>query len=453
MDPGEQCDFGSGNGPGTGCETNCTFSCTLTPDSCATTDPCSGAVCTAITVNGQAGQKCLGGTPAADGTPCGTGEICLAAMCKMSVCGDGYVDASRGEQCEPPNTVTCDANCHSLTAANCGNGVRDPGEQCDDGNNTNLDGCSASCEFEQDQRINWLKMQFATDAACTLNALGGAITQTLAQQQLQTTIDTGVGNGTISVLFETLGLTDLSGQSPANFSIGIMNGAPITGAGYSGTADLDWWYNPDPNSIDANRVPMTKMPASIQNGILTAGPSAVVINLTLGGALSPIDMSNVVVTVSIGASSIPKVSANANPPGHLPSENLDPALQSFASTGQQNANGAGALCGNVSAYALSQAKLPSSVTTACTQFTTNNSILDLIVNGCTAFGFLTVVNPTQPDQSAGMPVGAGPAYMLSGSPVSTCTDATGATVNLTSCLQDAAYSAYFKFASDRVIIK
>jgi len=30
----------------------------------------------------------------------------------------------------------------------CGNGVLDPGEQCDDGNRTNGDGCSATCQIE-----------------------------------------------------------------------------------------------------------------------------------------------------------------------------------------------------------------------------------------------------------------------------------------------------------------
>ena len=35
----------------------------------------------------------------------------------------------------------------------CGNGVLDPGEDCDDGNALNLDGCDRTCGFEQSQRI------------------------------------------------------------------------------------------------------------------------------------------------------------------------------------------------------------------------------------------------------------------------------------------------------------
>jgi len=48
------------------------------------------------------------------------------------VCGNGMVEA--GEQCEPPNTPTCDANCQIITPPPtpvCGNGLIEAGEQCD----------------------------------------------------------------------------------------------------------------------------------------------------------------------------------------------------------------------------------------------------------------------------------------------------------------------------------
>ena len=37
---------------------------------------------------------------------------------------------------------------HTCTLNPCGNGILDPGEQCDDGNTVNGDGCSATCTFE-----------------------------------------------------------------------------------------------------------------------------------------------------------------------------------------------------------------------------------------------------------------------------------------------------------------
>ncbi len=66
-------------------------------------------------------------------------------------CGDGNIDP--GEECEPPNTASCNSNCQAITV--CGNGpgpgpigTPEPGEECDDGNNTSGDGCSWDCQLE-----------------------------------------------------------------------------------------------------------------------------------------------------------------------------------------------------------------------------------------------------------------------------------------------------------------
>ena len=61
-----------------------------------------------------------------------------------------YVD---GEQCDDGNTVDgdgCSATCTVEVGANCGNGdlELDNGEECDDGNTADGDGCSANCQFE-----------------------------------------------------------------------------------------------------------------------------------------------------------------------------------------------------------------------------------------------------------------------------------------------------------------
>jgi cysteine-rich repeat protein len=60
-----------------------------------------------------------------------------------TACGDGVVDA--GEQCDDGNVVDgdgCDANC---TPTACGNGVISPGEDCDDGNTVSGDACPSTC--------------------------------------------------------------------------------------------------------------------------------------------------------------------------------------------------------------------------------------------------------------------------------------------------------------------
>ncbi|MDH5469368.1 MAG: DUF4215 domain-containing protein [Gammaproteobacteria bacterium] len=64
-------------------------------------------------------------------------------------CGDGYADVLGGEECDDGNTIDGDG-CSSLCTLEpfCGDGNVDPGEACDDGNNINGDGCSAACTIE-----------------------------------------------------------------------------------------------------------------------------------------------------------------------------------------------------------------------------------------------------------------------------------------------------------------
>src|SRR5512143_3296989 len=82
------------------------------------------------------GQNCQVSSDCSD-PACASAPVCQPA------CGNGIVDP--GEQCDDGNTTngdTCDTNC---TMPRCGNGVVDPGEQCDDGNTTNSDGCENNC--------------------------------------------------------------------------------------------------------------------------------------------------------------------------------------------------------------------------------------------------------------------------------------------------------------------
>jgi cysteine-rich repeat protein len=62
------------------------------------------------------------------------------------VCGDGAVDA--GEQCDDNNLLDGDGCSSQCTDEICGNSIIDVGEQCDDGNKFGNDGCSGSCRIE-----------------------------------------------------------------------------------------------------------------------------------------------------------------------------------------------------------------------------------------------------------------------------------------------------------------
>jgi cysteine-rich repeat protein len=63
-----------------------------------------------------------------------------------TVCGDGVV--APGEECDDGNRISgdgCDANC---TVTACGNGIVTAGESCDDGNDLAGDCCSPTCQLE-----------------------------------------------------------------------------------------------------------------------------------------------------------------------------------------------------------------------------------------------------------------------------------------------------------------
>ncbi len=449
---GEECDDGNAAG-GDGCETTCKFTCVSTDSArdCTPTDPCKGKGACA-----DATHICSAGTPLVDGTACGTGKTCKTGVCTSVLCGNSTVDA--GEECDPPAAGTCDASCHKIVVAACGNGTREAGEQCDDHNTTNLDGCSSTCKFEQDMRANGIQMIYNT-SICAKNALGGAIGGA-AQGQIKTSLDSGVKDGSTSLIFEFLNLSDLTGTSEAGptFALGGLGGKPAvapTGKTYDGTADLDWWYTSDPAGIDAARLPTATLKGGIKAKALTAGPGTINLLLTLSAGPSAIKVTNSTIKGTIGATSKPTVSTGATP-GHLATENVDPAILTFATMS------GGQMCGNVSALSLSKVPAPAAITgggalNCAEKYTPANSLLDVVVGGCTVF-FIPAVRATQPDQvDAGVTaVGAGGAYTLvagAGKAITGCKDKSGATVDLAKCLDAAAYSASFTFTMDRVIAK
>src|SRR5262249_23701270 len=60
-------------------------------------------------------------------------------------CGNGIIDS--GEQCDDGNTTNGDGCENNCTRPSCGNGIVDQGEECDDHNNVNGDGCEANCRL------------------------------------------------------------------------------------------------------------------------------------------------------------------------------------------------------------------------------------------------------------------------------------------------------------------
>ncbi|HEX4335747.1 MAG TPA: DUF4215 domain-containing protein [Polyangiaceae bacterium] len=196
LDGTEECDDGN-TVKGDGCEPDCTFSCVpgVTGRDCQSTNVCIDSG----TCNG-ATHVCTPLLPKAPGTTCNTSKNCVQGNCIAPVCGDGIKAA--GEACDdgnasntdactgtctpvcgsagdcsgraavPCRTAACPAGacttsadaskngqacttsggtgvCHdgACTDGTCGDGLSDQGEQCDDNNKTDGDGCDSDCMY------------------------------------------------------------------------------------------------------------------------------------------------------------------------------------------------------------------------------------------------------------------------------------------------------------------
>ncbi len=103
--------------------------------------------------NTEDGDGCDAACMREDG--CGDGEVAGDELCDdgNTVSGDGCSWECRVEfvcgngYCEEANYETCYL-CPSDCCPDCGDGVLDPGEECDDGNNEDLDGCDKGCGDE-----------------------------------------------------------------------------------------------------------------------------------------------------------------------------------------------------------------------------------------------------------------------------------------------------------------
>ena len=443
---GEECDDRN-QASGDGCEADCRFSCVAADASrnCAPANACAGqGVCTAA-------HTCMAGAPLPDGATCGTGQVCVSQVC---------------------------------TSTTCGNGTREFGEDCDDSNTANLDGCSSACKFEQVARVTSLQQQFATDTFCTKNALGRAIS-TIAQPTIQATWDLPVADGSLSLVFEFLGFIDPSGKR-STFKLGFVDALPVRfnpqedgtfSDNYSGVSDLDWWYYlREPASVDATGTPRSQLAGEATNGHVTGGPGTID-SLRLLFALQPtnVKLFNVRIDATFDAKlSKPTAATAAMPPGHLPGENLSPSFSTFESSGMATDASLGAMCSDVSVKSLAETLMPGLLTLCADPADTtgntpaffvgdpehpDNHLLDAFIVGCQFVSFDEDNNPAfvptilqaQPDGSLD-----GATYVFGADAVThqvtSCTK-DGQPADLNDCYANATYSSYFKFAADRVILR
>jgi cysteine-rich repeat protein len=145
----------------TGSASNCNSACTHTPitapkrgDGCcpfganANDDPDCSPSCGNGAI--EAGELCDGSCPASasscnDNQPC-TLDSLTGSGCTRQ-CAHSAISAAlpAADGCCPAGA---NANTDGDCAARCGNTLKEPGEDCDDGNTVSGDGCSASCKFD-----------------------------------------------------------------------------------------------------------------------------------------------------------------------------------------------------------------------------------------------------------------------------------------------------------------
>ncbi len=183
IEQGEQCDPGlacvGGTAAGTACVSDAPCAgggrCGLNTQGTGCTVECKALGSSSVTTAGEssqcgnhslgAGETCDDGNRT-DGDGCSSECLHEGSYSVTAICGNGAIES--GESCERGAGGVWPAGCDRVTCLNqgtntcnfnpgadpsarllcCGNGASDPGEDCDDSNGANGDGCSSRCLAE-----------------------------------------------------------------------------------------------------------------------------------------------------------------------------------------------------------------------------------------------------------------------------------------------------------------
>ncbi len=234
--------------------TTCDFDCTLSVCGDGHTNMAAGEACDDGAANGTASsanhcnQFCqfngCGDGLVEPGEQCDAGSggvkkdsAACNSNCTFARCGDGVLNKAAGEDCDDGaanGTAASPSHCNQFCHVNsCGNGILEPGEQCDDGtdsmgNNNNHAGarCNASCQINVCGDHDILQGVEACDdggvdtancdSDCTKPVCGDKHTNMAAGE----TCDDGAANGTAASNCDSFCKSNLCGNGIVDVGAG-----------------------------------------------------------------------------------------------------------------------------------------------------------------------------------------------------------------------------------------
>jgi cysteine-rich repeat protein len=102
--------------------------------------PCDGwEMLNTLVCEGTVGEQCDFGPDNGN-----VADACRPETCLLPFCGDRIVDT--GEECDDGNAIESDGCSNSCLLPQCGDSILQTGEQCDDGNDIDNDGCRNNCQ-------------------------------------------------------------------------------------------------------------------------------------------------------------------------------------------------------------------------------------------------------------------------------------------------------------------
>lgn len=294
--------------------------------------------------------------------------------------------------------VLQDAQPPSQEALDCGDGLLDLGEQCDDGNTDAFDGCDGECRQEVFFRLN--DFAIATEPApsfCELGAFNTAF-GSIALPTINARLSAGASLGASVPLMQLIGLDDLSGRDDAEVELGSARGI----AGSEGLVPMqrDQIVTIVQSTHGGGGRP-TRMAGKLQGGTLEVGPGNMLLPLDFAGNDFTLRLFDARLRARLDVPSVP----SQHPSGFQATESSPEYL---VTTGLGDG-----LCGAISVESLSKIPVMNELAEGVGSVTCEetyvacepgavagedcSSLLDALIAGCNAGGFGAVVAATQPD--------------------------------------------------------